>query len=71
MVRIPDNATRNCLSESVTQAHLAEHTYVDSEDEVLTAPAGVTRSALAKRFARASDADLHTAAAHYVYRKPG
>ena len=40
------------------------------EDRVLEGNIGIKRSRLAKRFQAASNTDLHTAAAHYLYRKP-
>lgn len=40
------------------------------DDRVTEGQAGITRAHLARRFQNASDTDLHTAAAHYLYRKP-
>lgn len=43
--------------------------YVEGE-EALEGRPGVERSRLKGRFQNASDSDLRTAAAHYLYRKP-
>jgi SAM-dependent methyltransferase len=43
--------------------------YVEG-DAVLTGRPGIPRAFLGARFRHASDADLRTAAAHYLYRKP-
>lgn len=42
--------------------------FVDAEDVLEGAP-GLSRSLLSRRFRGISDADLRTAAAHYVYQK--
>lgn len=44
--------------------------YVDSEEEVLQGLQGLARERLAAPFRRAGEADLHTAAAHYLFHKP-
>lgn len=44
--------------------------YVETEEETLQGAQGIPRESLAVGFRRASDADLHTAAAHYLFRKP-
>jgi len=49
---------------------LPSRRYVDTEEEALAGDPGIERAHLAARFRRASDADLRTAAAHYLYRKP-
>jgi SAM-dependent methyltransferase len=54
----------------VRRMALPDHTYVDSEEEVMGAAPGIERPALARKFRSASEADLRTAAAHYIYRKP-
>lgn len=54
----------------VRRMALPDHTYYDDEAGVLDAAPGIDRSDLAARFRNASDADLRTAAAHYLYRKP-
>jgi SAM-dependent methyltransferase len=43
---------------------------VDSDAEAMAGMAGLPRRRLAKRFRAATDADLRTAAAHYLFRKP-
>lgn len=55
---------------AVRRMTLPDHRYVDSGKEVMSAAPGIERSALAAAFRHASEADLRTAAAHYVYRKP-
>ncbi len=55
---------------AVRRMTLPDHRYVATGDEVLAASPGIARSALATRFRQASDADLRTAAAHYLFRKP-
>lgn len=45
--------------------------YVDSEEQALAGVPGAPRRLLARRFRRLSEADLRTAAAHYLARKPG
>ncbi len=54
---------------AVRRMTLPDHTYVDSDEEVISAAPGIERPVLAGEFRQASDADLRTAAAHYVYRK--
>jgi len=49
---------------------LPSGTYVDTEAEALAGRPGIARRNLATRFRHASDADLRTAAAHYLYRNP-
>jgi len=44
--------------------------YVDSDDEALAGTPGIARERLAPRFCGWSDADLRTAAAHYLFRRP-
>lgn len=55
---------------AVRRLILPEHRWVESEDEALAGEPGIDRSELAPRFRSASDADLRTAAAHYLYRNP-
>jgi hypothetical protein len=49
---------------------LPSRRYVGTDEEALAGGAGIERVHLAACFRRASDADLRTAAAHYLYRKP-
>ena len=49
---------------------LPAHEYVDIDEEALAGEAGVDRASLAPPFLDISDADLRTAAAHYLYRAP-
>jgi SAM-dependent methyltransferase len=44
--------------------------WVDTETEALAGTAGIERDRLARAFRRASEADLRTAAAHYLFRNP-
>jgi SAM-dependent methyltransferase len=44
--------------------------YVDTEIEALAGEAGIERARLAAPFREASEPDLRTAAAHYLFRKP-
>jgi SAM-dependent methyltransferase len=53
----------------VRRMTLPEPRYVE-DDAVLAAGPGLPRALLARRFQKISDADLRTAAAHYLYRKP-
>ena len=39
-------------------------------DEVLTGQPGLSRALLTRRFRKLTEADLRTAACHYLYRKP-
>lgn len=55
---------------AVRRMTLPDRRYVDNDEHVLTGQPGLSRSALASRFSAASDVDLRTAAAHYLYRKP-
>jgi hypothetical protein len=48
---------------------LPERRWVD-DGEPLTGAAGIPRPWLARRFRELSEADLHTAAAHYLFRRP-
>jgi SAM-dependent methyltransferase len=45
--------------------------YVDSEEEALAGRPGIARAHLARAFRDMSDIDLRTAAAHYLFRRPG
>ena len=54
---------------AVRRMILPAQQYVPDE-RVREGQAGITRAHLARRFQHASDTDLHTAAAHYLYRKP-
>ena len=47
-----------------------ERRYVDSDDAALAGAPGLPRERLAARFRDWSDADLRTAAAHYLFRRP-
>lgn len=49
---------------------LPDRRYVDSDNEAMAGTPGLRRALLARRFSDLSDADLRTAAAHYLYRKP-
>lgn len=49
---------------------LPSHEYVASEAEALAGTAGIERRRLATPFRAATDADLRTAAAHYLFRNP-
>ena len=49
---------------------LPSRRYVDDGSDMTEGMAGIDRHQLAKRFSSASDDDLRTAAAHYLYRKP-
>jgi hypothetical protein len=48
---------------------LPDRRYVE-EREIMAGQPGIPRRLLAPRFREASDADLRTAAAHYLFRKP-
>jgi hypothetical protein len=54
---------------AVRRMILPAQLYVHDE-RVTDGQAGIERGQLARRFRSATDADLHTAAAHYLYRKP-
>src|SRR5579871_75509 len=54
---------------AVRRLILPNNRYVEG-DEALQGQPGLRRSRLASRFRHASDVDLRTAAAHYLYRKP-
>jgi len=41
-----------------------------ADEELMQGTEGIARGRLAPRFQSATDADLRTAAAHYLYRKP-
>lgn len=49
---------------------MPSHEYVDSAQAACEGSPGVSRSRLSRTFRDASDVDLRTAAAHYLYRKP-
>ncbi len=49
---------------------LPSHRYVETEREAQEGEPGIDRARLAAPFRAASDADLRTAAAHYLFRKP-
>ena len=49
---------------------LPSRKYVDDGTDMSGADFGIERNKLSRRFAEASDDDLRTAAAHYLYRKP-
>jgi SAM-dependent methyltransferase len=49
---------------------LPDRRYVEGE-EALAGQPGIHRSLLARRFRKLSEVDRRTAAAHYLYRKPG
>jgi hypothetical protein len=45
--------------------------WADDEADVLAAPPGLERERLAAAFREISEIDLRTAAAHYLFRRPG
>jgi SAM-dependent methyltransferase len=49
---------------------LPERRYVDEEEATVTGRRGLPRALLARRFRKIAEADLRTAAAHYLFRKP-
>ena len=49
---------------------LPERRYVEGEEATLAGRRGLSRALLAPRFRAMPEADLCTAAAHYLYRKP-
>jgi SAM-dependent methyltransferase len=49
---------------------LPERRYVEGEDAAFAGRRGLPRALLSPRFRKLPEADLRTAAAHYVYRKP-
>jgi len=55
---------------AVRRMVLPSGTYVDAEAQVLEGDPGIERARLAGPFRDASEADLRTAAAHYLFRKP-
>jgi SAM-dependent methyltransferase len=55
---------------AVRRMLLPSRAYVDTEREALAGEPGIDRARLAAPFRAASDADLRTAAAHYLFRKP-
>lgn len=55
---------------AVRRMLLPSRRYVDTDEEALAGDAGIERAHLTSCFRQASDADLRTAAAHYLYRKP-
>jgi hypothetical protein len=55
---------------AVRRLVLPDHCFVDTDEAVLAGEPGIARDALSARFWEASDVDLRTAAAHYLYRKP-
>lgn len=55
---------------AVRRMLLPSRRYVDTEEEALAGDPGNERARIAACFRHASDADLRTAAAHYLYRKP-
>ena len=48
---------------------LPENSWIDEEDDLQGSP-GLERNLLSKRFNNISEADLHTAAGHYIFEKP-
>lgn len=54
---------------AVRRMRYPERAYVE-DDTILAGDLGIARSMLAREFAQISDADLRTAATHYVYAKP-
>lgn len=54
---------------AVRRMSLPSQRYV-SDEEIVSGTPGLRRARLARRFRSISEPDLHTAAAHYVYRKP-
>jgi SAM-dependent methyltransferase len=54
---------------AIRRMTLPRQTYV-SDDDLLDGVPGLSRRLLARRFRDISEADLRTAAAHYLYRKP-
>jgi hypothetical protein len=55
---------------AVRRMVLPGHVWVESAQDALAGEPGIERSRLAARFRDASEADLRTAAAHYLYRRP-
>ena len=49
---------------------LPQRRYVDSAEATMAGRRGLARALLAPRFRAIPEADLRTAAAHYLYRKP-
>jgi hypothetical protein len=49
---------------------LPERRYVEGEEAAWAGRRGLSRALLAPRFRKLREADLHTAAAYYLYRKP-
>jgi SAM-dependent methyltransferase len=61
---------RVAVRRLIYDARTGERRWVDRDDEAMAGIPGVPRRRLAARFRAISDADLRTAAAHYVYRAP-
>jgi SAM-dependent methyltransferase len=56
---------------TIRRMMLPSRRYLDDGGDMSEGSFGIERSKLARRFAKASDDDLRTAAAHYLYRRPG
>ncbi|HTJ44083.1 MAG TPA: class I SAM-dependent methyltransferase [Kofleriaceae bacterium] len=60
--------TRLAVRRLIYDAETGERRWVDRDDDAHAGRPGVPRALLARRFRAISDADLRTAAAHYLYR---
>jgi SAM-dependent methyltransferase len=56
---------------AIRRMMLPSRRYVEDGTNMSNGRFGIARSQLARRFAAATDDDLRTAAAHYLYRRPG
>ena len=61
---------RLALRRLIYDADTRERRWVDTDDEALAGAPGLARPRLASRFRAWSEADLRTAAGHYLYLKP-
>ena len=55
---------------AVRRMTLPSRRYASDEEGLGDSELGIERAKLSRRFARATDDDLRTAAAHYLFRKP-
>lgn len=60
--------TRLAVRRLIYDATTGERRWVDRDDDAAVGAPGLPRALLASRFRAISDADLRTAAAHYLYR---
>jgi SAM-dependent methyltransferase len=60
---------RLAVRRLIYDAHTGERRWVESEEQALAGAPGIPRARLAARFRGWSDADLRTAAVHYVYAR--